>query len=115
MGIAFPFPYQFVHDGQSLEEGQIFLAPFNRWQVYVCRLATHVLGIGSTTHGAVQFRATVAACYADGAEAVPQGLEHHVAQVCQVQYLLHRGAFVHDAKSLGGVRASELAQTEVIG
>ena len=33
---------------------------------------------------------------------------------CQVQYLLHAGAFILYAKSFGGVRASELAQTEVI-
>ena len=72
------------------------------------------MGIGCTTYGMVQFRATVTARYADRAKLVPQWLEHHVAQVCKVQYLLHAGAFVLYAKSFGGVRASELAQTEVV-
>ena len=104
-----------MHGWQCLQEGEVFPALLHRWQVYVCRLASEVLGVLHAAHGTVQFRATVAACYAYGAEPVPQGLEHHVAQVCQVKHLLHRGAFVHYAKSLGGVRASELAQTEVIG
>ena len=81
--------------------------------MYVCRLATHVLGVLHSAYGTVQFWATVATRYANRAESVAQGLEHHVAQVCQVQYLLHAGAFVLYAKSLGGVRASELAQTEI--
>ena len=102
-----------MHGWQSLEEGQILQPFLHRWQVYVCRLASEVLGVLHATHGTVQFRATVAARYADGTEPVAQGLQYHMAQVRQVQYLLHAGTFIHDAKSFGGVRASELAQTEV--
>ena len=104
-----------MHGWQSLEEGQILQSFIHRWQVYVCRLASEVLGVLHATHGSIQFGATVAAIYADRAKLVAQGLQYHVAQVCQVQYLLHAGAFVIYAKSFGGVRASELAQTEVIG
>ena len=53
----------------------------HRWQIYVCRLATHVLAALHTTHCLVKLWATVAAVYADGTEAVSQRLEHHVAQV----------------------------------
>ena len=114
MCVSVPLPYQFIYGWKGLEEGQILLPFIHRWQMYVCRLASEVLGVLHSAYGTVQFGATVAARYADGAEPVAQGLEHHVAQVCQVQYLLHRGAFVLNAKSLGGVRASELAQTEVV-
>ena len=94
MCVSLPLPYQFIHGWQSLQEGKIFLALLHRWQMYVCRLASEVLGVLHATHGAVKFRATVSARYADRAKLVSQGLEHHVAQVCQVQYLLHAGAFV---------------------
>ena len=70
MCVSFPFPYQFVHGGQGLQEGKILLAFFHRWQMYVCRLATEVMGVLHATYGAVQFGATVAAIYADGAEPV---------------------------------------------
>ena len=72
--VSFPFPYQFVHGGQGLQEGKILLAFLHRWQVNVCRLASEVLGVLHATYGAVQFGATVAAIYADGAEPVSQGL-----------------------------------------
>ena len=114
VGIATPFPYQFVHAGQGLQEGEVLPTLLHRWQIDVCRFATHVVAVLGTSHCLVQFGATIAARYADRAEPVAQGLEHHVAQVCQVQHLLHAGAFVLYAKSLGGVRASELAQTEVV-
>ena len=113
MCVSVPFPYQFMHGWQSLEEGQILQPFLHRWQVYVCRLALEVLGVLHATYGAVQFRATVATRYADGTEPVAQGLQYHMAQVRQVQYLLHAGTFVLYVKPFGGVRASELAQTEV--
>jgi hypothetical protein len=70
MCVSFPLPYQFIHGWQSLEEGQILQPFIHRWQVNVCRLASEVLRVLHATYGAVQFRATVAAIYADGAEPV---------------------------------------------
>jgi hypothetical protein len=68
--VSFLLPYQFIHGGQGLQEGKVFPAFFHRWQMYVCRLASEVLGVLHATHGAVQFRATVSARYADGTEPV---------------------------------------------
>ena len=84
--VSFPLPDQFIYGWKGLEEGQILQPFIHRWQVYVCRLATEVLGVLHSAYGTVQFGATVAARYADGAEPVAQGLQYHVAQVCQVQY-----------------------------
>ena len=114
-GVSLTFPYQFVHAGQGLEEGKVFATFLHRWQIDVRRLATEVMAVRHATHCLVKFRTPIPAVYADGTEAVSQRLKHHVAQVSQVQYLLQRGAFILDAKSLGGVRASELAQTKIVG
>ena len=113
VGASAPLPYKLVEYGQVFHELVVFLSFGLRWQIYVRRLASEVLGVLHATHGVVQFGATVAAIYTDGTEPITQRLQYRVAQVCQVQYLLHAGAFVHYAKSFGGVRASELAQTEV--
>ena len=69
-GITTTLPDEFMHGWQCLQEGKIFLAFIHRWQMNVCRLASEVLGVLHATYGAVQFRATVAAIYADGAEPV---------------------------------------------
>ena len=75
MCVSVPFPYQFIHGWKGLEEGQILQPFLHRWQVNVCRLASEVQGVLHATYGAVQFGATVAAIYADGAEPVAQGLQ----------------------------------------
>ena len=114
VGIPLLLPDEFVHGRQGLQEGEVLPTLLYRWQIYVRRLASEVLTVRHTANRLVQFRAPIAAIYTDGTEPITQRLQYRVAQVCQVQYLLHAGAFVHDAKSLGSVRASELAQTEVV-
>ena len=64
--VSVPLPYQFIYGWKGLEEGQILQPFIHRWQMYVCRLATHVLGVLHSAYGTVQFGATVAARYADG-------------------------------------------------
>lgn len=73
-GTSAPLPDELVHGRQCLEEGKVFSTLLHRWQIYVCRLASHVLGIGCTTYGAIKFRLAVSARYADGTKLVPQGL-----------------------------------------
>ena len=70
MCVSFPLPYQFIYGWQGLQEGKILQPFIHRWQVYVCRLASEVLGVLHATYGAVQFWATVAARYANRAESV---------------------------------------------
>ena len=113
-GASAPLPYKLVEYGQVFHELVVFLSFGLRWQIDVRRFASHVLTVRHTANRLVQFQGPIAAIYADGTEPITQRLQYHVAEVCQVKHLLHRGAFVHDAKSLGGVRASELAQTEVV-
>ena len=115
VGASAPLPYKLVEYGQVFHELVVFLSFGLRWQIDVRRFATQVLTVRLTANGLVQFGTPIATVYADGTEPITQRLQYSVAQVCQVKHLLHRGAFVRDAKSLGGVRASELAQTEVIG
>ena len=114
VGLPLLIPDEFVHGRQGLQEGEVLPTLLYSWKIYVGRFTSEVVAVRHSTNGLVQFRAPIAAIYTDGTEPITQRLQYRVAQVCQVKHLLHRGAFVLYAKSLGGVRASELAQTEVV-
>ena len=74
-----------------------------------------MLTVRCATYGLVQCLGAKTAGYGDGAEAVAQGLQHHVAEEGKVQHHLHVHVVIVYAKSFGGVRASKLAQTKVFG
>ena len=113
-GASAPLPDELVHGWQGLEESKVFPTLLHRWQVDIRCLTPHVLTVGYTTHCLVEFWATITAIYADWPKPITQRLQYHVAQVSHVQHLFHTGAFILNAKSLGGVRASHLAQTEIV-
>ena len=81
VGASAALPDELVNGWQGLEEVEVLATFLHRWQIYVGRLATHVLAAADSSHCLVKFRTPIPAVYADGAEAVAQWLQYHVAQV----------------------------------